>query len=223
MVHFPPTPSSRPLGGPRAEIVRELKRAPGRTAHELASLLDLSLNAVRHHLKELEAASLVAYDRERQGVGAPVFRYRLTESGEALFPQRYETTLLEVLDHIAQAQGRDAAVSLLRAGFDTLAQRLEPALAGATPQRRLAIVGQALVDEGYMAEWQSAPDEGALTEHNCAIRAVAQRFPEVCGVEAEFLSAAIGAAVERESHILGGCSQCRYALTFHTPSHSERP
>ncbi|HXY29505.1 MAG TPA: helix-turn-helix domain-containing protein [Gemmatimonadaceae bacterium] len=202
--------------------MRELKRAPGRTAHELASHLELSLNAVRHHLKELEAATLVSFDRERRGVGAPVFRYHLTESGEALFPQRYETTLLEVLDRIAERQGRDSAVSLLRAGFDTLAERLQPALAGESPERRLAIVGQALVDEGYMAEWESASGEGALTEHNCAIRTVAQRFPEVCGVEAEFLAATIGAQVERQSHILGGCSQCRYAVTFHSPVHAEK-
>ena len=44
----------------------------------LAARLGVSLNAARHHLKELEAAGLVRYERENRGVGAPVFLYRLS-------------------------------------------------------------------------------------------------------------------------------------------------
>ena len=40
------------------------------TARELVVKLGISLNAVRHHLKELEAEGLVVYRREHRGVGA---------------------------------------------------------------------------------------------------------------------------------------------------------
>ena len=53
-----------------------------------------------------------------------------------------------------------------------------------------------------------------LTEHNCAIRAVAERYPEVCAAEERFLSSVLGAAVERRAHIVSGCNACEYAVSF---------
>jgi DeoR family suf operon transcriptional repressor len=210
----PPAPA--PLGhkGPRAAILTALKRAQRLTATELAQRLGASLNAVRHHLKELETESLVAYERERRGVGAPVFAYRLTPAGEGLFPRRYEGTLMQVLDQVVEREGRSAAAALLSSQFDALAERLEPLLAHASPDARLELVTRALADEGFMAEWEDAGAGPALVEHNCAILAVAERFPEVCEAERRFLSATLGAAVERRSHIVSGCGACRYTVRF---------
>ena len=206
----------QPLGhkGPRAAILVELKRAQRLTATELATKLGASLNAVRHHLKELEAESLVAYERERRGVGAPAFAYRLTAAGEALFPRRYEETLMQVLDHVVEREGREAAAAMLESQFDAMRQRLAPALEQAGEQERLELVTQALADQGFMAEWRRADDGVALLEHNCAILAVAERFPEICAAEERFIARTLDATVERQSHILGGCGACTYRLRF---------
>jgi len=52
--------------GLRREVLLELKRAQPRTAKQLAATLGVSPNAVRHHLKELRAESLIAYGREQR-------------------------------------------------------------------------------------------------------------------------------------------------------------
>jgi DeoR family suf operon transcriptional repressor len=192
----------------------QLKRARRLTARELAGELRVSLNAVRHHLKELEAEGLVEYERETRGVGAPAFVYRLTAAGEALFPRRYEQTLTEVLDRVVVQAGRPAAVALLEAHFDALARRLEAETAGLPPAERMAAVARALSEEGYMAEWEASSCCGTLTEHNCAIPAVVERFPEVCAAEARLLERVIGGTVERRAHILTGCSSCQYKVRF---------
>ena len=44
-----------------------------------------------------------------------------------------------------------------------------------------------------MAEASVGTAEGTLTEHNCAIPAVAERFPEICAAEARFLADVLGA------------------------------
>src|SRR2546430_4925251 len=88
--------------GLRGEVLLELKRAQPRTAKQLADTLGVSPNAVRHHLKELEAESLIAYGREQRGVGAPTFAYRLSPDGEDLFPRAYEETLTQLLQRVAQ-------------------------------------------------------------------------------------------------------------------------
>ena len=53
-----------------------------------------------------------------------------------------------------------------------------------------------------------------LTEHNCAIREVAERFPEVCAAEQRFLASVLGGTVERRSHMLEGCGGCEYKVQF---------
>jgi DeoR family suf operon transcriptional repressor len=192
----------------------QLKLARRLTAKELAERLGVSLNAARHHLKELETLGLVAYEREHRGVGAPVFAYGLTPAGEALFPRRYEETLTALLDHVVQRDGREAAIALLESHFTDLASRLRAELAGSSPARRLEVLGRVLSDEGYMAEVRTGPDAATLTEHNCAIPAVARRFPEICAAEARFLADVLGASVERREHLLSGCSSCEYHVRF---------
>jgi DeoR family suf operon transcriptional repressor len=200
--------------GPRSAVLVQLKRAQPLTAKELAGRLGVSLNGARHHLKELEADGLVAYEREHRAVGAPAYAYRLTPAGEALFPRRYEETLTGLLDHIVERDGRGSAVALLESHFAELARRLNAELAGCTPAERLHAVGRVLSDEGYMAEVSTGEAGGILTEHNCAIPAVAERFPEVCAAEARFLSDVLGAQVDRREHMLSGCSACEYHVRF---------
>lgn len=208
----PPLPVG--LRGARGSVLLELKRAHRLTARELASRLGVSLNAVRHHLKELEAEALVEYERRHSGVGAPAFAYRLSQAGEALFPRRYEATLTELLDHVVEREGRAAAVAVLESRYDTLTRRLQVELAGATPPERMAAVARLLSDEGYMAEGTASSQTGTLVEYNCAIQAVAERFPEICAAEARFLAAVLGAEVDRKAHILSGCSACEYRVRF---------
>jgi DeoR family transcriptional regulator, suf operon transcriptional repressor len=202
-------------GGLRGTILLELKKSQGLTAKELATRAGVSLNAVRHHIKELEAERVIAYERQHRGVGAPPFAYRLTSRGHALFPHRYEAFLTEVLDHVVERQGRDAAVSLLEARYERLTEQLRQELSGADSAQKLIAMARLLSDDGYMAEASSAAaDGGTLTEHNCAVQTVAERFPEICAAEAKFLAAVLGGEVHREHHILAGCSACEYRVRF---------
>jgi DeoR family suf operon transcriptional repressor len=197
-------------------VLMELKGAQRLTAKDLASRLGISLNAVRHHLKELEVEGLIEYERQHRGVGAPAFAYRLSAAGYALFPRRYEATLTELLDYVVRREGRASAVAVLEARYQALTRRVQEELAGATPAERMASIARLLSDEGYMAEGSASSGTGTLIEHNCAIQAVAERFPEICAAEAKFLAAALGAEVNRREHILSGCSACEYQVRFST-------
>jgi DeoR family transcriptional regulator, suf operon transcriptional repressor len=192
--------------GQRGAVLTQLKRAQPLTARELVVRLGISLNAVRHHLKELEAEGLVVYRREHRGVGAPVFAYSLSRAGEELFPRRYGEALSAMLGAVVERDGREAAVRMLESYFDLLAGRMRAELQG-VPQ------------EGYMAEMRVEGDtsgwtEAVLTEHNCPIPAVAVRFPEICAAEARYLADVLGAEVERTGHILSGCPACEYRVRF---------
>jgi DeoR family transcriptional regulator, suf operon transcriptional repressor len=199
--------------GARGAILTELKRARS-TAREIAVRLGVSLNGVRHHLKELEAAGLVQYERSHRGVGAPVFVYLLSPAGEALFPRRYKEALEHLLEFVVARDGRSAAVAALESHFDALRVKLQAELVDASPSERMDAVVRALSEAGYMAEGQASFSCGNLIERNCAIRDVAERFPELCVAEERFLGAVLGGTVERKSHMLGGCSACEYNVQF---------
>lgn len=208
------TAESAPVGhrGPRGLILLHIKAEGGATAGELAEALGCSLNAVRHHLKELEAEGVIGYDRTLKGVGAPAHTWRLTERGHRLFPDRYARTVVELLEHVVEAEGREAAVALLEQQYDALAGRLAAATRGLEGRERGEAVARLLSDEGYLAIWQGDGSDGVLTEHHCPHRLVAERFPEVCAAEERVLSGAFGVTVDRRSRIAGGCGTCSYEI-----------
>ncbi|HYF38323.1 MAG TPA: helix-turn-helix domain-containing protein [Gemmatimonadales bacterium] len=205
-----------PLGyrGIRGAVLVHLKRAEVLTTRELADRVGASLNAVRHHLKELEEQGLVEYERQHRGVGAPVFAYRLTPAGDAVFPKRYEATLTNLLDQLVEREGRASTIARLESRYEAMAAELREQLAAASLDERLAAVTRMLTSEGYMAEASVSDGKAILTEHNCAIRLIAERFPEICAAEARFLSAVLGGEVQRERHILSGCSACEYRVNL---------
>src|SRR5438034_11721727 len=123
--------------GLRAEILLALKRTQPLTAKQLAHQLGVSVNAIRHHLKELEAEALIAYGREQRGVGAPTFAYRLSPDGEDLFPRAYEEALTLLLGRLVEKDGRQAAVELFEEHYRELTRRARTELAGADPSTRL--------------------------------------------------------------------------------------
>lgn len=208
--------------GLRGEILLALKRLQPLTAKQLAERLGVSPNAIRHHLKELEAEALIAYGREQRGLGAPTYAYRLSAAGEELFPRAYAATLTQLLEHVAEKAGRRAAVELFEQHYDDLTRKVLAQLDGAAASERVDLVARLMNEQGYMAEWEEAAGTFRLSEHNCAIRAVAERFPEVCAAEERFLRNVLGAEVERRSHIASGCNACEYAITFGAPANPGR-
>jgi DeoR family transcriptional regulator, suf operon transcriptional repressor len=213
------TVAGAPAGyrGTRAEILMALKKAQPLTAKELADRFGVTPNALRRHLKELENEGIVCYSREIHGVGGPVFAFSLTEAGEALFPRAYERALTEILDLVREQQGDDGVVQLFQRRWDEIARVARPELERLPVEQRATRLAELLTSLGYMAE--ARPVVGALpvlTEHNCAIRLIAERFPEVCAAEERFIADLLGAPVTRQAHIAKGANCCEYCIAIET-------
>lgn len=200
--------------GLRSQILLELKKSQPLAAKELGERFSVSANAIRRHLKELEAEGLVQFGREQHGLGAPTFAYRLTEQGEALFPNGYRDALTELLGQVAERDGRDAVLAMFEQRYAQLGDRLKRELDAAPDEKRLDVVAHVLTDAGYMAEWSADAGVFRLAEHNCAMRAIVEQYPEICALEERFLEDVLGANVERKAHIVRGCNSCEYAINF---------
>jgi DeoR family suf operon transcriptional repressor len=199
--------------GTRGQLLVELKKAQPLTAKELAERFGVTANALRRHLKELEAEGVVSYRREIRGVGGPVFAYSLTPAGEALFPRAYERALSEVLDLVLEQHGEDGVVRLFQRRWEQIAEAAKPELMGLPVEARAHRLAELLTSLGYMAEAHAGAGAlPTLTEHNCAIRLVAERFPEICAAEERFISDVLGVTVTRQAHIAKGANCCEYCI-----------
>jgi DeoR family suf operon transcriptional repressor len=207
--------AASPARGTRAAVLLELKRSGSATAATLASALDCSLNAVRHHLKELEAEGAVLHDRTHHGVGAPAYTYRLSPSGHSLFPHQYAGTIAFLLDRLVALEGRERSATLVETHCSAIAERVCATGAAADQDQRGDRIADALVAEGYMATWKRRGGGGVLVEHNCPHQLIAERFPEICRAEEAFLTRAFGGVVTRQSQISAGCGTCTYHIAYH--------
>ena len=200
--------------GIQAELLLALKKHQPLTARELAARFDLTPNAMRRHLETLEAAGIVRHAREVRGVGGPVHAFSLSGSGEALFPRQYATVLLETLDSIAGEHGRGGVSDFFRRKWTSLAAEAAPALQQLPLSERVQLLAELWTSMGYMAEADVDADSGlpVLRKHNCAIRAVAEQYPEICATEAAFIADVVGIPAERRQHILAGCNTCEYVM-----------
>lgn len=200
--------------GVRAELLVALKKSQPLTAHELGERFGLTANALRRHLKALEEDGLVRFLREVRGVGAPVYAYSLSPSGEALFPRSYLKVLATALDAL-RAQAGDAGVeAVLEAEWMRLADEATPVLETLPLNERVALVAELLTAKGYMAEPVTTPML-TLRIHNCAMREIAERFPEACAVEAKFVERLLGVPLVRSAHRRDGCGRCEYGVSDH--------
>ena len=201
--------------GLRGEILVALKKSQTLSAKELAGMFGVTPNALRRHLKELEADGLVHWRREAHGVGGPRFAYSLTELGESLFPRAYESALAGALELVRREHGPEGVEDLFAERWREVAASVGPRLATLPHDERVQLLAELMSGEGYMAVAErDAGGETVLRQHNCAIRAVAERIPEVCAAEARFLAEVLGAPVERRRHMLAGCNACEYRVGF---------
>lgn len=206
--------------GVRAELLVALKKAQPITAHELGAQFGLTPNALRRYLKVLEEEGLVRFRRIVRGLGAPVYAFSLTESGESLFPRTYASVLVTALSTLRTERGSDAVREVFATEWSELANDAEPLMASLPLSERASLMAELLTARGYMAEATTVVTEAQhgdngetvtkLRLHNCSMREIAEKFPEACAAESQFVERMLGVPMVREAHQLSGCRTCEY-------------
>jgi DeoR family transcriptional regulator, suf operon transcriptional repressor len=197
----------------RREILDLLKRAGEADTETIGAKLGITPSGTRQHMVALQGDGLVTHRNDRDGRGRPKHIYSLTPAGDALFPRNYVDLANELLQYV-----EDEDPELLERIFDRRAQRrLERArnrTAGCSFPETVKIVAHILDEDGYLADFEELPDGSFLiTEHNCAVLAVAQRYRHACSTELAFLQAILpNAHVTRIAHRLAGAHVCSYEV-----------
>jgi DeoR family transcriptional regulator, suf operon transcriptional repressor len=196
---------------------------------QLAQRLGVSGVAVRRHLSSLAALGLVQSsacaedDGGGRSPGRPPCGWRVTNAALEQSPSNYDTFALELLSDLVDRDGTPAVDALLGRQVGRLAEHYRGCLDDAGDLSvKVERLAQLRDDAGYAASTRSDDDAIVLTECNCAVFRVAERFPVLCSLELELMQTALGpdVDVQRVSHAMRGDGVCAYRIT---PVATSRP
>lgn len=206
----------------KQDILQLLLKEEQATAQELAEALEISPQAIRRHLKDLEGAGLIEHQQVQGGMGRPQHIYKLSRKGRDRFPSRYGEFAISLLDTLSKTIDEEQFSTILQKQWQRKAQEYRDCLGNGSVEERVAKLVKMRQAEGYMAEWYTIKPEDTsgrmsthyvIVEHNCAISEVAQSFPSVCGHELEMFAVALeDCYVERTHWLNNGEHQCGYLI-----------
>ena len=201
------------LSEPRRRIVHAIKTSGASSMSELASLLDMSGEAVRQHLLHLERDGWIVRISEKQnGIGRPHIRYQLTSAGEHLFDKNYDHLTIEVIDTMVKHLGMSALKNLLAAMVEERVREWEPKLLGLNINERIKVLKDFYVkDDSYM-EIDKKGKDYSLIERNCPFHNVALERPILCSVTVSVLTRLLGCKVYREQRLQNGDGCCTFRI-----------
>jgi len=212
----------------KQEILEYLLKHSQAKAFELSETLDISPQAIRRHLKDLEVEKLIVYSSVQEGMGRPQHVYHLSREGRDRLQRddnNYGEFAVSLLDTLAETVGRDQVSSILRKQWERKALLYRDRLGKGSLKERVTNLVELRKAEGFMAECHPVEsnesvdsDRFILMEHNCAISNVAESFPSICGHELEMFAAVLpDCTVERTHWIINGEHRCGYLVQARQP------
>jgi len=179
---------------------------------ELGELLGLTSTGIRQHLTVLERDGLIDAHEERGHVGRPALVYSLTDTGDALYPKKYDDLANTLLDELRTLAGSDVLQSLLRRVAARFAEPYMERVEGRPLPERAAEVTKIIGERGCLADLDVRSNECLISQHTCPFPNVARVNSGVCALEVEFVRLLAGADARLVSSLLRGDRSCTYRL-----------
>jgi predicted ArsR family transcriptional regulator len=161
-----------PFKGTRATIFFHLVMKES-SALELKSMLSINESAVRRHLDVLEREGVISHYFEKSSMGRPKKKYRLTEFGKRLLPQRTSTLVSLLTRNLVSTYGQEALRLLIDGMAKDLAGYFLPELAvqaSGNTEDYLKNMIKRFNDFGFFATISKNDGEYIVTYRNCIFR-----------------------------------------------------
>lgn len=198
------------------QILFLLKTRGPKSAQQLAALIELTSMGARRQLEAALEKGLVMFEDVADKVGRPSRQWRLTDAGNARFPDRHSDLALQLIEQTRTLFGEAGLERLItaREGAIEAHYRMEVQDQAGLPARVEALA-RARDAEGYMADSEVQEDGSVLLiENHCPICAAARECQNFCRSELEIFQRVMGpeCKVERAEHLLAGARRCVYVI-----------
>jgi len=196
----------------RQDILDYLRRHAQATVKELGDHLGLTSTGIRQHLTVLERDGLVEAREERGHVGRPALVYRLSPSGDALYPKNYDALANALIEESRQLLGTEALQQLMKNVAARFAEPYMARLEGKSTVERVEEASKIIEERGCLAESDAEQDDLVIRQQTCPFPKVARINSAVCAMEVEFVRRLVGTDARLTSSLLRGDSSCTYRV-----------
>lgn len=190
-----------------------LRQQQGLTVHELIERLDVTATAVRQRLERLEQVGLIEKRKEGIGRGRPQFRYFLSAVGLRYASASYADLALALWSEIMDLPNPQQRSRILRRVAKRMGDGLKvPMPANASLTERM----EAMASELGKRKIPANVDEGGalpiLQVHACPYPELSEQEGnrQLCELEQEMLSEAIGHTMQLDCCRLDGHNMCQF-------------
>ncbi len=207
----------------RQRILDLLKWKGPQTAAELAKRIDITVVAVRQHLQSLTQDGMLQFDEERQAVGRPVHRWRLTETAQQKYPDQHSNLVSDLLLSVSENFGPSGVERVVEGRSRQMLARYRKRMPDPSISmgERIRALTELRNQDGYLAEFAEKEDgHWVVSENHCPIREAAQTCEGFCAWEVLLFQELLGETVrvERTEHQLDGSRRCVYSIEEVTSS-----
>lgn len=193
-----------------------LKTRGPKSAQQLADLLGLTSMGARRQLETALEKGLVAFEDVADKVGRPSRQWRLTDAGNARFPDRHSDLALQLIEQTRALFGEAGLERLITAREGAIEAHYRMQVQDQTGlPARVEALARARDAEGYMADSEVQEDGSVLLiENHCPICAAARECQGFCRSELEIFQRVMGPGCEvaRAEHLLAGARRCVYVI-----------
>lgn len=196
----------------REVIVRTIKASHQASVGDLATAADISPVTVRHHLNALQADSLLELDSVRRKVGRPYHIYSLSEKGLELFPKRYASLSMRLLEELKHQFPAEVVQNIFHGVVEGIVDEHRPAFESLSFEGRLRYLVDLLAEEGFLARWEKRDGRYHLIEYSCPYRLLGDEHVEVCSLDRDLMIAVLNTEVTQHSCMLSGDTCCEFSF-----------
>ena len=196
----------------RQQILDYLRSHGRATVKDLDAFLGLTSTGVRQHLTVLEREGLVEAHEERGHVGRPALVYQLTETGDALYPKKYDQLANVLLEEMREVTGAQTFQTLLRRVAVRFADPYRPRVEGKPLPDRIIAATEIIRERGCEADALQDGDGWLIRQFTCPFPKVAGENSCVCALDVEFVRQLVGTDARLTTSLLRGDRCCTFRV-----------
>ncbi len=187
---------------------------------DIADELEISINAARQYLVNLEKEGLVTRSQRKSTTGRPAMVYALHESALEKFPKSYVDFTVKMLTQLKNRFGVELTQDVLEDVGKEIAEEIRPYLKEilgknpeeATLDERIKAVTEILREYGKYPSLIETADSYDIQNFNCLVYGVVKENPLVCKVDETIMRELIGKKCEKTKCIRDGDECCLYRV-----------
>ena len=234
--------ASEQISSTRLEILSYLlvnsniqDESQGCSIKEIAKTFDLSPNAIRQYLIELEKDKLVVKKKKKGKTGRPAMTYFLHKKALTIFPKSYADFSIRLLNQVLKNYGEEEARHLLIEMGKEKAEEMKIKLRSKLKAKntnsysikdkikakntnpyslkdKIKAIMDVFQEYGSFPKIEEDRDSFKITNHNCLIYDIVHNHPLACIVDETLVSELVGKKTDKVQCLSEGDMLCVYRI-----------